>query len=67
MSVSELAHAMPEFVPFLGHCRFNDCTHRDEPGCAIRTAAADGGLDARRIELYGRLVAETQAMTRQRR
>ncbi len=34
LSVSELAHSMPEFQPLLGRCRFNDCTHRDEPGCA---------------------------------
>jgi ribosome biogenesis GTPase / thiamine phosphate phosphatase len=67
LSASELAHAMPEFAPFLGRCRFNDCTHRDEPGCAMLAAAAKGALDARRLELYGRLVGETQARTGQRR
>ncbi len=59
LSSSQLIHAMPEFAPHLGRCRFNDCTHRDEPDCAIRAAAKAGELDARRLQLYGRLVDET--------
>lgn len=59
LSASQLAHAMPDFAPLLGRCRFNDCTHRDEPGCAIRAAMQDGEIDARRFQLYGRLVDET--------
>lgn len=59
LSSSQLAHAMPEFAPLLGACRFNDCTHRDEPGCAMRAAAQAGRIDARRYDLYGRLVDET--------
>lgn len=59
LSVSQLAHAMPEFGTLLGDCRFNDCTHRDEPGCALHAAAQAGKIDARRLQLYGRLVAET--------
>jgi ribosome biogenesis GTPase len=59
LSASQLAHAMPEFSPLLGTCRFNDCSHRDEPGCAVRAATETGQLDRRRFELYGRLVNET--------
>jgi len=59
LSASQLAHAMPEFAALLGRCRFNDCTHRDEPGCAVRAAAESGEIDARRFRLYGRLVEET--------
>lgn len=59
LSGSQLAHAMPEFAPYLGQCRFNDCTHRAEPGCAVRSAADASQIDGRRFELYGRLVAET--------
>ena len=59
LSASQLAHAMPEFAPFLGRCRFNDCSHRDEPGCAVRAAMEAGEIDARRFQLYGRLVDET--------
>jgi ribosome biogenesis GTPase len=59
LSPSQLSHAMPEFAPLLGRCRFNDCAHRDEPGCAVRAAAQSGAIDARRLQLYGRIVAET--------
>ncbi|MFP5405771.1 MAG: ribosome small subunit-dependent GTPase A [Gammaproteobacteria bacterium] len=59
LSTSQLVHSIPEFGPLLGRCRFNDCMHRDEPGCAIREAVDDGAIDARRFELYGRLVSET--------
>lgn len=36
-------------------CRFNDCRHFDEPGCAVRAAVATGAVDARRYESYRRL------------
>lgn len=59
LSTTQLAHAMPEFAPLLGACRFNDCTHRDEPGCAVREAAQDGRVDPLRWRLYQRLVFDT--------
>jgi ribosome biogenesis GTPase len=46
---------MREFVPLLGGCRFHNCTHRHEPGCAIRAAIDDGRIDARRHALYVQL------------
>jgi ribosome biogenesis GTPase len=36
-------------------CRFNDCSHMREPGCAVRTAAESGTWHARRYESYRRL------------
>lgn len=39
-------------------CRFRDCRHREEPGCAVRTAAADGVLEAGRLESFQKLQAE---------
>jgi ribosome biogenesis GTPase len=39
-------------------CRFRDCRHREEPGCAVRTAAADGFLEAGRLESFQKLQAE---------
>lgn len=48
----QLLHAMPEFRPYLGQCRFNDCQHRDEPGCAIRAAAQQGEIDPHRYALF---------------
>ncbi len=48
-----------------GGCRFHDCVHVSEPGCAISAAVTDGTLDAKRVERYVALVAEL-ALQRQR-
>ena len=42
-------------------CRFGDCVHGSEPGCAISTAVANGTLDAKRVDRYVALVAELAA------
>ncbi len=39
-------------------CRFSDCAHEDEPGCAVRAAIASGGLDERRLLNYRKLLRE---------
>jgi ribosome biogenesis GTPase len=36
-------------------CQFNDCTHRDEPGCAVLRAVEEGRVDPERYESYLRL------------
>ena len=43
-------------------CRFNDCEHRSEPGCAIKAAIASGELDAARLESYRKLQRELRAV-----
>jgi ribosome biogenesis GTPase len=43
-------------------CRFTDCRHSAEPGCAVRAAVEDGQLDAARLESYQRLQAELRAL-----
>lgn len=53
-----LDQCFPEFRPLLGECRFQDCSHRTEPGCAIRAAVAAGRVDAGRHESYLKLVEE---------
>jgi ribosome biogenesis GTPase len=55
LSTSELEHGLREFEPLLGRCRFHNCTHRHEPGCAIRAAVASGAIDTRRFALYTQL------------
>ncbi len=40
------------------HCKFRDCKHTNEPGCAVQSAIATGHLDPRRLESMQRLVAE---------
>lgn len=41
-------------------CRFSDCSHTTEPGCAVRAALADGTLDGARWESYRKLKTENE-------
>ncbi len=43
-------------------CRFSDCAHVTEPGCAIKAALADGGLDSARFQSYRKLQRELRAV-----
>ena len=52
LSFGEIEQGFIEFAPYLGQCRFHNCHHLHEPGCAIREAAASGKIDARRLELF---------------
>jgi ribosome biogenesis GTPase / thiamine phosphate phosphatase len=45
-------------------CRFNDCAHRSEPGCAVQAAIDSGELDAGRLDNYRRLDRELDAVAR---
>ena len=57
--VSEgLDDAFADVEQYLGKCRFSDCRHEREPGCAVRAAIAAGELDAARWESYRKLKAE---------
>jgi ribosome biogenesis GTPase len=53
---SEVARLWRDFAPFLEHCRFKDCMHRSEPGCAVRAAAAAGNIPEFRLESYYRVL-----------
>ncbi len=50
-----LQYAFPDFGPWLGACRFDDCTHRAEPGCAVRAALERGDIEPTRYDSYLRL------------
>lgn len=50
-----------EFLPYLGHCRFRDCRHENEPDCAIKAAVAAGQIDARRLAHFLAIARETEA------
>ena len=52
---------------YFGKCRFSDCRHEREPGCAVRAAIAAGELDAGRWESYLKLKAQTEDSEEQRR
>jgi ribosome biogenesis GTPase len=58
MDESELLHGFREFVPYLGQCKFRDCKHRQEPGCALREAVRSGRIDARRLASYHRIAEQ---------
>ncbi|MDO5546369.1 MAG: ribosome small subunit-dependent GTPase A [Eubacteriales bacterium] len=50
-----LQYAFPDFGRFLGKCRFDDCSHRKEPDCAVRAAVEAGEIEKSRYESYLRL------------
>jgi ribosome biogenesis GTPase len=57
----ELASCFPEFRPYLGECRFQDCRHLTEPGCKVQAAVAAGAIAPDRLESYRMILAETVA------
>jgi ribosome biogenesis GTPase len=59
-----LEAAFPEIEALAEHCRFRDCRHDGEPGCAVFAAVEDGSIPARRLESYHRLRAEMDALAR---
>ena len=50
-----LQYAFGDFAPYLGKCQFHDCSHRKEPGCAVRQAVEQGSLEESRYDSYLRL------------
>ena len=60
----ELAGLFPEFRPYLDKCRFDDCTHRSEPGCALRQAVEQGLIHPSRYGSYLRLYEEASRLRR---
>lgn len=61
-----VASAFSDVEGFAGACRFRDCTHTDEPGCAVLAAVEAGELSRRRLESYRMLVAELGELSRRR-
>jgi ribosome biogenesis GTPase len=55
---SGVAEVFDDIVAITLECRFTNCTHADEPGCAIRDALAGGTLDPARYERWRKLVSE---------
>lgn len=58
LQASDLLHYFPEMRPLIGQCRFHNCTHRKEPDCAVKQAAADGLIAQQRLDLLQRLSNE---------
>ncbi len=60
MRKEELAACFPEFVPYLGKCRFQDCAHLKEKGCAVLEAVREGKIGPTRHESYVRLYEQAR-------
>jgi len=48
----QLTSGFREFTPYLGRCRFSDCSHDKEPGCALREAVAQGAIHPQRLNNF---------------
>jgi ribosome biogenesis GTPase len=64
LSEGELERGFPEFRPRLAGCRFYNCRHLHEPGCAILEAVARGEIAPARHALYAQLVHEASQVVR---
>jgi ribosome biogenesis GTPase len=62
----KLRERYPEFAPYEGKCRFRECLHDREPGCAVAEAAKNGMISTGRLERYRALLAETREVWRER-
>lgn len=48
----DLQHTFREFIPHIGHCKFNGCSHINEPGCSVKTAVEQGEIAKSRYDSY---------------
>lgn len=58
LSRGQVELGFAEFLPHLDRCRFRDCRHENDPGCALRQAVADGKIDARRLAHFVAIAGE---------
>ena len=52
ISAGRLGEDVPDFEPYIGNCRFNDCVHQNEPGCAVKEAVEKGEIPLVRYQNY---------------
>lgn len=62
MERAHLDECFPEFRPAIGECRFDDCTHRTEPACAVRALVETGVVPPSRYQSYLAIFAELVAL-----
>ncbi len=56
---SAIDETFDDVSSYASACRYSDCSHGSEPGCAVQQAIADGSLDLERFERYRRMIAES--------
>jgi len=64
LTPAAIEHGFREFRPYFGQCRFRDCQHLAEPGCALQEAASGGAISARRLGLFLQIRTENEATRR---
>ena len=62
-----LAEAFTDVTELAEHCRFSDCSHSNEPGCALREGLGTGALSQERFDAWNRLRAEMSVKKPRRR
>ena len=62
MNRAHLDECFPEFRPAIGECRFDDCTHRTEPACAIRSLVEGGSVPNSRYQSYLAIFSELASL-----
>ncbi len=55
ITTGQLAQGFREFLPFLVKCQFNDCSHHNDKGCAVRAAVESGEISTARYSLFLKL------------
>lgn len=60
LSIEALEQAFLEFRPYLGQCRFNNCSHHHEPDCALKQAVSEQELSEKRLKMFQTLYDERQ-------
>jgi ribosome biogenesis GTPase len=60
LTPQQIEFGFAEFRPFLGRCRFRDCQHDAEPGCAIKQALAEGIIHPRRLDHFRQFISESR-------
>jgi len=64
IAAPQLASHMADFKPYLGECRFHNCSHRHEPGCAVLVAVEAGKISPSRYRIYDELWQELSSPPR---
>ncbi|WP_100754263.1 small ribosomal subunit biogenesis GTPase RsgA [Vibrio salilacus] len=62
LEAEEITKSFIEFRPYLGGCKFRDCKHNDDPGCALRQAVEDGEINKNRFANYHRILESMAEM-----
>lgn len=64
LDITQLDRCFPEFEPYLGECKYGDCSHRHEPGCAVREAVSAGEVNPLRYDSFVKLYDEIEETDR---